>query len=71
MRFAIHHNHGVLQRREYFFEFAARAFADRYHDETNITVLVDFENDSVRTSLEVADIFRAAGPSYRAAHAGI
>jgi nicotinate phosphoribosyltransferase len=34
---------------------AARAFADRYHDETNITVLVDFENDSVRTALEVAE----------------
>ncbi len=34
---------------------AARAFADRYGDETNVTVLVDFENDSVRTSLEVAD----------------
>jgi nicotinate phosphoribosyltransferase len=33
---------------------AARAFADRYHGETNITVLVDFENDSVRTTLEVA-----------------
>jgi hypothetical protein len=24
----------------------------------------------VRVSLEVADIFRAAGPAYRAAHAG-
>src|SRR4051794_16570697 len=34
---------------------AARAFADRYHGETNITVLVDFENDSVRTALEVAE----------------
>ena len=34
---------------------AARAFADRYGDETNITVLVDFENDSVRTALEVAE----------------
>ena len=34
---------------------AARLFADRYHGETNITVLVDFENDSVRTALEVAD----------------
>jgi nicotinate phosphoribosyltransferase len=34
---------------------AARAFADRYFGETNITVLVDFENDSVRTALEVAD----------------
>src|SRR5512133_944949 len=34
---------------------AARAFADRYRDETNITVLVDFDNDSVRTALEVAE----------------
>jgi nicotinate phosphoribosyltransferase len=34
---------------------AARAFAERYHAETNITVLVDFENDSVRTALEVAE----------------
>jgi len=34
---------------------AARAFADRYADEMNVTVLVDFHNDSVRTSLEVAD----------------
>ncbi len=34
---------------------AARAFADRYADEMNVVVLVDFDNDSVRTSLEVAD----------------
>ncbi len=34
---------------------AARAWADRYAGEMNITVLVDFENDSVRTALEVAD----------------
>src|SRR5690348_2924792 len=34
---------------------AARLFAERYHGETNITVLVDFENDSVRTALEVAE----------------
>jgi nicotinate phosphoribosyltransferase len=39
---------------------AARVYANRYHDEMNITVLVDFENDSVRTALEVAD---ALGPS--------
>jgi nicotinate phosphoribosyltransferase len=38
---------------------AAQVFADRYHEEMNITVLVDFENDSVRTALEVAD---ALGP---------
>jgi nicotinate phosphoribosyltransferase len=34
---------------------AARAFADRFGDEMNVTVLVDFDNDSVRTALEVAD----------------
>jgi nicotinate phosphoribosyltransferase len=33
---------------------AAREFAGRYADEMNVTVLVDWENDSVRTSLEVA-----------------
>ena len=34
---------------------AARAWAERYGDEMNVTVLVDFENDSVRTALEVAE----------------
>jgi nicotinate phosphoribosyltransferase len=34
---------------------AARAFAQRYAGEMNVTVLVDFDNDSVRTALEVAD----------------
>ncbi len=34
---------------------AARAFAGRFADQMNVVVLVDFENDSVRTSLEVAD----------------
>jgi nicotinate phosphoribosyltransferase len=34
---------------------AAHAFADHFAEEMNVTVLVDFENDSVRTSLEVAD----------------
>ena len=34
---------------------AARAFVDRFADNVNVVVLVDFENDSVRTSLEVAD----------------
>jgi nicotinate phosphoribosyltransferase len=38
---------------------AAQVFARRYHDEMNITVLVDWENDSVRTALEVAE---ALGP---------
>jgi nicotinate phosphoribosyltransferase len=33
---------------------ASQAFADRYAHEMNVTVLVDFENDSVRTALEVA-----------------
>ena len=34
---------------------AATKFADRFADELHVTVLVDFENDSVRTALEVAD----------------
>ncbi|HEY3020660.1 MAG TPA: quinolinate phosphoribosyl transferase [Solirubrobacteraceae bacterium] len=34
---------------------ASRKFADRFAGEMNVTVLVDFENDSVRTALEVAD----------------
>jgi nicotinate phosphoribosyltransferase len=38
---------------------AAQRFADRFHGEMNITVLVDFENDSVKTALEVAN---ALGP---------
>ncbi|HET6623675.1 MAG TPA: hypothetical protein VFG70_04035 [Gaiellaceae bacterium] len=38
---------------------AARTFADWAPEDMNVVVLVDFENDSVRTSLEVA---RALGP---------
>ncbi len=38
---------------------AATAFAEWASDDFNITVLVDFENDSVRTALDVA---RALGP---------
>jgi nicotinate phosphoribosyltransferase len=38
---------------------AAQAFAERFHDEMNITVLVDFDNDCVRTAVEVA---QALGP---------
>jgi nicotinate phosphoribosyltransferase len=34
---------------------AALDFAGRFADEMNVTVLVDFVNDSVRTALEVAD----------------
>src|SRR5215210_2429563 len=34
---------------------AASAFADRYVDEMNVTVLVEFRNDSVREALDVAD----------------
>jgi nicotinate phosphoribosyltransferase len=34
---------------------AARAFAHRYGDTINVTVLVDFENHSTRTAVEVAD----------------
>ncbi len=38
---------------------AATVFADRFHGEMNITVLVDWDNDSVGTALAVAD---ALGP---------
>src|SRR5436305_6240449 len=34
---------------------ASSAFAERYHEEMNITVLVDFENNSIKTALEVAE----------------
>jgi nicotinate phosphoribosyltransferase len=34
---------------------AARKFADRFAHEMNVTVLVDFANDSVTTALEVAE----------------
>ena len=34
---------------------AATAFADRYHAEMNVTVLVDFVNDSPATAVAVAD----------------
>ena len=34
---------------------AARKFADRFGRDMNVTVLVDFENDSVKTALEVAE----------------
>ena len=38
---------------------AAEIFARRYHEEMNVTVLVDWDNDSVPTALEVAE---ALGP---------
>lgn len=38
---------------------AAAEFAERYYREMNVTVLVDFDNDSVQTALAVA---RALGP---------
>jgi nicotinate phosphoribosyltransferase len=38
---------------------AALKFAGRFHKDMNITVLVDFENDSVRTALEVANALGA------------
>lgn len=34
---------------------AARAFARRYASEMNVTVLVDFDNDSARTAVDVAE----------------
>jgi nicotinate phosphoribosyltransferase len=38
---------------------AATVFANRYHGQMNVTVLVDFDNDSVGTALRVAE---ALGP---------
>jgi nicotinate phosphoribosyltransferase len=34
---------------------AARRFADRYHPEINVTVLTDWDNDSVTTAVRLAD----------------
>jgi nicotinate phosphoribosyltransferase len=47
--------HGLIAAYEGDTVEASQAFADRFADEMNVVVLVDFENDSVRTSLEVAD----------------
>ncbi len=47
--------HGLIAAFEGDTVAAARAFADRFADEMNVVVLVDFENDSVRTALDVAD----------------
>ncbi len=33
---------------------AAQVYADRFREEVNVTVLVDWDNDSVRTAVEVA-----------------
>jgi nicotinate phosphoribosyltransferase len=38
---------------------AAKVYADRYHGEMNVTVLVDWENDSVKTALQVAEALGA------------
>jgi nicotinate phosphoribosyltransferase len=38
---------------------AAKVFTDRFHEEMSITVLVDFQNNSLQTALEVAE---ALGP---------
>jgi len=51
--------HGLIAAYEGDTVAASEAFAGRYAHETNVVVLVDFENDSVRTALEVAD---ALGP---------
>lgn len=47
--------HGLIAAYEGDTVAAARAFADRYHPDVNVTVLVDFDNDSVVTALAVAD----------------
>ncbi len=47
--------HGLIAAYEGDTVQAAEIFANRYHAEMNVTVLVDWENDSVRTALEVAE----------------
>jgi nicotinate phosphoribosyltransferase len=47
--------HGLIAAYEGDTVRAAEIFAQRYHEEMNVTVLVDWENDSVRTALEVAE----------------
>jgi len=51
--------HGLIAAHDGNTVAAAKAFADRYYGQMNVTVLVDFDNDSVRTALEVAE---ALGP---------
>jgi nicotinate phosphoribosyltransferase len=47
--------HGMIAAYEGDTVAAARAFAKHYASEVNVTVLVDWENDSTRTAVEVAD----------------
>jgi nicotinate phosphoribosyltransferase len=47
--------HGLIAAYEGDTVKAAKVFADRYHEEMNITVLVDWDNDSVQTALRVAE----------------
>ena len=47
--------HGLIAAYDGHTVEAARHFADRFHGEMNITVLVDFENDSAETGVAVAD----------------
>src|SRR5437868_7447402 len=47
--------HGLIAAYEGNTVAAAQAFAREFAEEMNVTVLVDFENDSVRTAIEVAD----------------
>jgi nicotinate phosphoribosyltransferase len=47
--------HGLIAAYDGSTAAAAEAYARRFADQTNVVALVDFENDSVRTSLEVAD----------------
>src|SRR5688572_26644522 len=47
--------HGLIAAYSGNTALAARKFADRFSRDMNVTVLVDFVNDSVRTALEVAE----------------
>ena len=47
--------HGLISAYDGDTVAAATAFAERYHGQMNVTVLVDFDNDSVGTALKVAE----------------
>ncbi|MBV9213236.1 MAG: quinolinate phosphoribosyl transferase [Actinobacteria bacterium] len=47
--------HGLIAAYEGDTVAAAQAYVRRFGDEMNVTVLVDFENDSTRTAVDVAD----------------
>jgi nicotinate phosphoribosyltransferase len=47
--------HGLIAAYDGDTALAARKFADRYAEQMAVTVLVDFDNDSIGTAIQVAD----------------